>query len=255
VSGRGPRDVEIRDGRTAGLPGWQECGFELVSHTSAVADWDDDDQIAAIHYAEIEELARKMTNADVALVSGHIKRSPAEAKRHQQLSPITFVHSDFADSHVDIIRSSYGPARPGAAATLARNGVTAQAVENATRIVILQFWRNLGPAKMDYPLAFCDARTVTREQSRAFHVSNYAGSGSNFDALAILAPDNAQDHEWYVFPELQPDEAVAFRTYDTDLVRERKTYFTPHAAFRDPDVSVGKPARSSIELRATCLFA
>lgn len=255
VGGRRPNDVEILDGRTADLPGWQECGFELVAHSSGVEDWDDEERIAAVHYAEIEDVARKMTDADVALVSGHIKRSPDQAKRHQQLSPITFVHSDFAETHVDIIRGSYGGARPGATETLARNGVTADAVEKATRIVILQFWRNLGPAKMDYPLAFCDARTVTREQSRAFHVSNYAGSGSNFDALAILAPDRAGDHAWYTFPELRPDEAVAFRTYDTDLVRDGKTYFTPHSAFRDPDVEIGKPARFSIELRATCLFA
>lgn len=256
-SGRGRRaqtEVEISDGRVADLPGWQECGFELVRHTSAVADWNDDAEIAAVHYAEMEEFARKMTNSDVALVSGHIKRSPDQAKRHDQLSPITFVHSDFAEGHADIIRSSYRGERAGTAPTLARNGVTADTVENATRIVILQFWRNVGPAKMDYPLAFCDARTVTREQAQAFHVTNYAGSGANFDALGILAPDNAADHAWYVFPELTAGEAVAFRTYDTDLVRDGKTYFTPHSAFRDPDVAVGEPARSSIELRATCLF-
>jgi hypothetical protein len=51
-----------------------------------------------------------------------------------------------------------------------------------------------------------------------------------------------------------PDDVVAFRTYDTDLVANGETYFTPHSAFRDPDVALGEPARSSIELRATCLF-
>jgi hypothetical protein len=47
---------------------------------------------------------------------------------------------------------------------------------------------------------------------------------------------------------------VAFRTYDTDLVASGGTYFTPHAAFRDPAVPAGSPARSSIELRAVCLY-
>lgn len=252
--GRSQIEVEILDGRVADLPGWQECGFELVSHASSVTDWDDDVQIAAVHYREIEELARKMTGSDHALVSGHIKRNPAEATRHQQLSPITFVHSDFADGHADIIRGSYRDAREGSQEALARNGLTAQAVEGAARIVILQFWRNLGPAKMDYPLAFCDARTVTREQARAFHVSNYAGTGANFDALGVMAPHDTSEHSWYAFPELRPDEAVAFRTYDTDLVRAGGTYFTPHSAFRDPEVEVGEPSRFSIEMRATCLF-
>lgn len=49
-------------------------------------------------------------------------------------------------------------------------------------------------------------------------------------------------------------EVVAFRTYDTDLVRTGGTYFTPHSAFRDPGVEIGRPARSSIELRASCLW-
>ena len=247
-------EVEILDGRAASLPGWQECGFELVSHASAVTDWDDDVQIAAVHYAEIEELARKMTGSDHALVSGHIKRNPAEANRHQQLSPITFVHSDFADGHAEVIRNSYKDPREGSEAALERNGVTSSTVEDAPRIVILQFWRNLGPAKMDYPLAWCDARTVARDQARAFHVTNYAGTGANFDALGVTAPADVSEHKWYGFPELRPDEAVAFRTYDTDLVQAGATYFTPHSAFRDPEVEIGQPSRFSIEMRATCLF-
>ena len=121
-------------------------------------------------------------------------------------------------------------------------------------MVVLQFWRNLGPAKMDFPLAFCDARTVDPEEGRAFHVENYAGGGSNFDALAVVAPHDRSRHQWYVFPELRPDEVVAFRTYDTELVADGKTYFTPHSAFRDPEVEVASPPRTSIELRATCLW-
>jgi hypothetical protein len=253
VAGGRQSEVDVFDGRSAGLPGWQECGFELIRHRSAVTDWADDDQVASVHYAELEELARKMTDADVALVSSHIRRSPDAAKRHQQLSPITFVHSDFAAGHEEIIRR---PAQDGdvRAPALARNGVTADAVADASRIVILQFWRNLGPATMDYPIAFCDARTVEPADSRAFHVTDYAGTGSNFDALGVVEPDDPSGHAWYTFPDLTPDEAVAFRTYDTDLVRRGRTWFTPHSAFRDPRVEVGKPARVSIELRATCLY-
>jgi hypothetical protein len=252
--GRMNTEVEILDGRVADLPGWEECGFELVHHASGVTDWSDDAQITNVHYAEIEELARKMTGADYALVSGHIKRSPADAQRHQQLSPITFVHSDFAERHADNIRNSYREPQAGGQAALARNGVTGETVQKAGRIVILQFWRNIGPAKMDHPLAWCDSRTVSRGESRAFHVTNYAGTGANFDALGVMAPDDPSRHKWYGFPELEPDETVAFRTYDTDLVAAGQTYFTPHSAFRDPDVRLGEPARSSIEMRATCLF-
>jgi hypothetical protein len=252
-AGRSGIEVEILDGRVADLPGWQECGFELFGHESAITDWTDEAQIAAVHHPEIEELARKLSGAEVALVSSHIRRSPADARRHHQLSPITFVHSDFAAGHDEIIRRNYREG-DGAAPALVRNGIAVGDLEGARRMLVLQFWRNLGPAKMDFPLAFCDARTVSPAEGRAFHVENYAGGGSSFDALAVLAPPDPSRHQWYVFPELRQGEVVAFRTYDTELVAEGKTYFTPHSAFRDPEVEVGDPPRTSIELRATCLW-
>jgi hypothetical protein len=250
------REAEIRDGRVAALPGWQACGFELVDHPSAVRDWSDDEQVVAVHHAEVEALAVAMTGCDHALVAGHIKRGPDQARQHQDLAPITFVHSDFAPSYLELIRGSFrAEDNEGGRRALARHGLTPEAVEDASRIVILQLWRNLGPAKMDHPIAFCDARTVGVDDGMAFAVKNYAGSGFDFDALGVRAPEPPDRYEWYAFPELRPDEAVVFRTFDTDLVRAGKTFFTPHSAFRDPDVPIGKPARQSIELRATCIWA
>src|SRR5688572_2258566 len=55
--GSGAVEVEIRNARAADLPGWRDCGFELLQHASTVADWTDDEQIAAVHYAEAEALA------------------------------------------------------------------------------------------------------------------------------------------------------------------------------------------------------
>ena len=108
---------------------------------------------------------------------------------------------------------------------------------------------------MDLPLAWCDARTVGLEETQAIVVVDYAGAGGgDFEALAVTAPDEPDRHRWYWFPELGVDEVVAFRTYDTDLVRSGRTFFTPHSAFRDPTVALGEPARCSIELRATCVF-
>ncbi len=52
-----PTDLDILDGRTADLPGWQTCGFELVPHTTAASSWDDD-EVSAVHHREMEELAR-----------------------------------------------------------------------------------------------------------------------------------------------------------------------------------------------------
>lgn len=255
VKGEGPAplEVDIRDGRASDLPGWDVCGFELVRHRSAVADWFDDEQIAEVHHAEVERLAREMTGADVALVSNHIRRSPQTVREHEDLKPITFVHSDFAAGH-ELIRTNYLERRPGTEVAMERNATTVEQVRDAARVVILQFWRNVGPPKMDHPLAFCDARTVTVAEGVPIHVEDYGGTGATFDALAIRAPEDVDDHAWYAFSELRSDEAVAFRTYDTALVEDGEVWFTPHSAFHDPEVPVGQPGRESIELRATCLF-
>lgn len=248
----GATEVFIYDGRTADLPGWEECGFELLTHGSAVSDWSDDEEVARVHYPEMAELARKLTGCDHALLASHIRRSPEEAKRHSDLSPIPLVHSDFADSYGELLRNLY---RSGDRAEAAeREGVSPDVVANARRLMILQFWRNLGPQKMDLPLAFCDARTVSRDAIRPFEVKNYAGSGFDFEALAIVPPQDAAAHHWYVFPEMRIDEVVAFRTYDTDRVGTDEPYWTPHSAFRDPEVELGRPSRSSIELRPLCVW-
>jgi len=219
-----------------------------------VHDWDDDDEIPAVHHAELEALARELTGCDHATVTSYIKRSPEQAARHEDLAPITFVHSDFAAGCETLIRRSMRHL-PRDTDALTRNGLTADSFDDARRIMVLRFWRNLGPARTDFPIAFCDARTVRLQDARAFVVRDHAGAGGpDFDALAIVAPDEPGPHRWFSFPELHRDEVVAFRTYDTELVRTGATYFTPHSAFRDPHVAVGGPARSSIELRAVCSF-
>jgi hypothetical protein len=252
--GLGAVEVDIRDGRAADLPGWTECGFQLVRHASAVRDWTDDDEIASVHYPEVEAVARDLTGCDCALVADHVKRTAEQAKREREQSPVRLVHSDFAADYADVVRVAYRDVHGRGAAALARNGLSGSDVEQARRIVMLQFWRNLGRAKMDHPIAFLDARTVTPAEGRPFRYTGYVAGGRAFDALAIVAPDDPSAHAWYTFPEMTPDEVVAFRTYDTELVRDGKTHFTPHSAFRDPEVEVGKPPRFSIELRVMCLF-
>lgn len=246
-------DVEIRDARQSAPGRWQDCGFELMAHPSRVVNWEDED-IEAIHYAEIELLARQLTGCDHALVSSHIQRNPAQASRHSDLAPIQAVHSDFAASYGDLLRSRYQRGDPAMQACLQRAGLDQDAVANAQRLVILQFWRNLGAAKMDLPLAFCDARTVPQADIRPSLVEDYAGGGINFETLGILPPTTPGQHHWYVYPNMQRDEVVAFRTYDSARLGTAQPYWTPHTAFADPAVLPGHPSRASIELRATCVF-
>ena len=139
------------------------------------------------------------------------------------------------------------------AAALARAGLTSEDVAQARRIVMLQLWRNLGAPRMDLPVAWCDARTVSRDDMVPFHYTGYVAGADPFDAVAIVEPDDPSRHDWYTFPALDPGEVIAFRTYDTGMVTAGTTYFTPHSAFADPTVGPAAPPRFSIELRLVCL--
>lgn len=246
-----PVKKQIRNAREQTLPGWQDCGFELLNMPSKVPAWSDGQAIEQVHYDEIRTLATKLTGCDFALVGSHIKRGPDQAKLHEDLGPISFVHSDFADSYGDKMRQHYSVDNEDARVSLEKVGATVEDVRSCRRLMIIQFWRNLGPTKMDLPLAFCDARTVPNADLRPFPVQDYAGGGFDFETLGIA---HRTDHQWYVFPEMNSDEVVAFRTYDSDLLGSQKPYWTPHSAFSDPEVKPGEPARLSIEIRATCIF-
>jgi hypothetical protein len=249
-----PVTVDVRDGRRSDLPGWRDCGFELLDHPSTVRDWTDDEELATVHYAEVEALARVATGCDAALVSDHVRRSAEPVRRPRDQVPVRLVHSDFAADYEHVIRPAYHDVKGRGAATLRRAGVTADQIEQAARIVMLQFWRNVAEPKMDFPMAFCDARTVTPAETRPFHYTGYVAGGRSFDALAVLAPDRPDRHGWYTFPEMTADEVVLFRTYDTGLVGRGETWFTPHSSFRDPEVEAGRPARVSVELRVLCVY-
>ena len=248
-----PVEVEIRDGRRTDMPDWRTCGFERVDHATAVQDWTDDVEIAEVHYPEAEALARSTTGMAHALVADHVKRSGEETRRAREQTPVRLVHSDFADSYADVVRRNYRNVRGRGAAALERAGLTGDDVAGARRIVMLQLWRNIGAPKMDLPVAWCDCRSVTRDEVVPFRYNGYVAGAEQFDAVAIRAPETPDQHHWYAFPELTVDEVVTFRTFDTDMVPEGTSYFTPHSAFRDPDVELGTPARFSIELRVMCL--
>jgi hypothetical protein len=248
-----PVKVTICNGRTDAPGTWQKHGFELLQHRSAITDWDDDETIAQIHYREIMDFARTLTGCDHAVVSSHIRRNPEQFQVHSDLGPITFVHSDFAENYGSLIKDVYLNEKE-AQEGLASLGVSQDVVAGAKRWLILQFWRNVGPLKMDLPIAFCDPQSIDPADLRAQPVKDYAGGNFDFDTLGVAAPASPELHRWYSFPEMNTSEVIAFRTWDSEQIDKNQPFWTPHSAFRDPDVQLGKPARRSVELRATCLF-
>jgi hypothetical protein len=60
------------------------------------------------------------------------------------------------------------------------------------------------------------------------------------------------EHQWYYFPDMQRDEALLLKGFDTDRARTR---FGVHAAFPNPRAPADGAPRESIEARTFGFFA
>jgi len=249
-----PIEVEILDGRSLGRLSWRENGFELLQHESMLKSWATIPNDSA-HYDEMGGLARELTGCDAVTYYPALVRSPKAAASSEDLNPVQIVHSDYTESYRGMIEDSSHPYRAILDPFMEQAGVSGGDIEKARRIVTLQFWRNIGPKVMDYPLTFCDANTVSRLSLTPVLVPEYGGLVTQFESFAVAPPCSATEHRWVTFPVMTRDEVVAFRSYDSDMENSGEPFWTPHTAFADPTVSPDAPARASVEMRAICLFA
>jgi hypothetical protein len=60
----------------------------------------------------------------------------------------------------------------------------------------------------------------------------------------LLRHDPGQ--RWAYFSDMRPDEALIFKTHDTE---PGKAHCVPHGAFDDPGCPAGATPRASIEMR------
>lgn len=111
------------------------------------------------------------------------------------------------------------------------------------RFAIFQVWRPLAPVEKN-PLALVDYRTVSE---RDLLVARKKALFGEIYALAF-----SPTHSWFYFPDMEPDEAIVFKAYDSE--KDGRARFTPHTAFEDPDSEVDAPERQSIDMRLFGFF-
>ena len=252
-SGPTPLAVKIRNARESNrtFSVWNN-GFECVNIPSRVNNWNDAQDIEKNHYAEIKDWATAFTGCDEVLFFPAIIRNPAAAQKSSDYAPIEFAHSDYTEQYGDMIRDREHPYHSVLQPSMSRAGLSADRLFEAQRVLTLQLWRSTGPRLMDHPLALCDATTVPRSQLSTFRVESYGGVETQFDSLVMSLPSADQENHWYCYPEMEEDEVLLFRAFDSDCVATGSPFWTPHTAFRDPHSS--NVPRSSVEMRAICIF-
>ncbi len=213
-------------------------GFILVSHQSAIADLTNMDAVQAQHPAEIEALLKKHTGADyVNVVPRGILRfseKSGKAGSSDNSHPARF-------AHVDMSKESAANARAGGAPE-------GKAIARSAQFNV---WRVLSGTPVDVPLALCEWPSVApQDLIEAEAIFDPPGGAPGFSFNSYVLAQNPQ-HRWRWFSHMTPDEAIIFKSSDSD---ESRAPCTPHVAFDNPLAGPDAPPRISLEVRATCYW-
>jgi hypothetical protein len=211
-------------------------GFVLVDHETAVEDFYDPSQLQALYYPEIERLVETQTGAARVLVFDHTLRTGDETAQAEKSlrEPVKVVHNDYTEWS--------GPQR-------VRDLLPSEDAERllADRVAVVQVWRPIRGPVLSSPLAICDAQSVRAEDliPAERHHKNRVGE---IYQLAFNA-----EHRWYWFPQMQRNEALVFKCYDSE--KGGRARFTAHGSFDDPATPANAPERESIEVRTLAFWA
>ena len=209
-------------------------GFTLTPHATQVVDFFDPLQLREIYYPEVIALVQQVSGANRVVVFDHTLRSGNEQEREQKLlrEPVFTVHNDYTEWS--------GPQRlrellPDEAEALLQR-----------RFAIIQVWRAVAQPIVANPLALADARSLASGDLIISERRYPDRIGQTYRMRHNPA------HRWYYYPQMQRDEALVFKVYDSQ--KDGRSRFTPHTSFADPDTPADAPPRQSIEVRTLAFF-
>lgn len=212
-------------------------GFCLVEQPSEVQDFYDDHQLSQ-YEIELKSMLSNLTGASEVLIFDHTRRSSSDAIRSKRKirEASSVIHNDYsADSghlrlrdffndHVEFDSTDY----------------------DKIPFAIINVWRSTAGTIANYPLAMCDATSV----SDADLVAVKREGKERIGEIQLVL--HQEQHRWCYFPQMTADEALVFKTFDSRT--DGRTRFTPHTSFEDPTAPADAPPRESIESRCFVFY-
>jgi hypothetical protein len=229
-----PHRVVIRNGRLH--PGFalERDGFRFVDHATTMKDFLDDAEVRRVYYPEMEALIKAETGAKRVVVFDHTLRTADDAFREKIKirEPVQRAHNDYTEWS--------GPQR-------VRDLLPDEADDLLSRrFAIVQCWRPIRHPVETFPLAICDARSMSPKD---MIVSERRYPNRVGQTYAILYNP---EHRWYWFPLMRREEALVFKVYDS--LTDGRARWTAHSAFDDPTATPSARPRESIEIRTLAFF-
>ena len=241
-----PHEVTIRNARLAGPFTLDSHGFCLGHDPTDITDWEHNYGPESRYAAQVCEVAKRLSGADVALPMSGMLRTSGQTSATMQ-PPAAEAHVDFTAPCAErIAQAMYRKAHPQG--------------PGYSRFIAFSLWRVLSPPPQDMPLALCDGRTV-RDDEGTHNTKVDVDEIPTGDALFAPIPNeenmaaatifpHSPHHRWWYFADMTQDEVIFIKFYDSD---HRRAWRCPHTAFRDttrPDAKL----RRSMEFRAIAYF-
>ena len=211
-------------------------GFEHHAFEAAFQQFHDDEAVKNEFYAQVIEFVKQHTGAARVVVFDHTirRRLPADlaAQTTLQRPAVMLVHSDYT------VKS--GPLRvqdvlPDEADELLKR-----------RVAFFNVWKPLSRPVEELPLAMCDATTHDEADMLLMDLKYRERTGE------IYVMRHSPQHRWYYFSNMQPDQALLLKTYDSET--DGRARFMGHTAFEDPTTPPNAQKRESIEVRTMAFF-
>lgn len=231
-----PHKVVMHDGRPfADRFTLDRDGFRFVRHNTQMVDFFDEAEIRRTYYPEMEALIKAETGASRVVVFDYTLRTADDEMREARKirEVVRRVHNDYTEWS--------GPQR-------VRDLLPQEADELLQhRFAIVQVWRPIRHPVETFPLAICDARSVSPKD---FVISERRYPNRVGQTYALIYNP---EHRWYWFPRMKRDEALVFKVYDS--LKDGRARWTAHTAFDLPNAPPDARPRESIEIRTLAFFA
>lgn len=228
---------------------FEEHGFGLLQHASAVADWDVDtakpeNDLSRTYLPEVEELVTRR------LLPGRridIWQSPPMRRGPGTPNPEYGggVHQDFGRTPDDYQEAIQVFASP----EIAQLWRDRYEQDDVAGFLAINFWRTAGmegPLR-HMPLGFCHPASVRSEDVVPIGLVDFAPSGKPTNQLALRY---AEGQRWYYYPEMTPDEVLVFKQFQCSKDDPEPPLVSCfHSAFELPDTPADAEERQSSEHR------
>jgi hypothetical protein len=228
-----PHSVIIRNGRKFETTLDGE-GFVLAWHETAVTDFFDEAQLRDVYYQEMIDLIKAQSGAKRVVVFDHTLRTADDADRASRKirEVVPRVHNDYTEWS--------GPQRvrdllPDEAETLLKG-----------HFAIIQVWRPIRYPVETFPLAMCDAQSISPDDLIVTERRHPNRIGQTYSI------SYNPDHRWFWFPLQRREEAIVFKVYDS--LKDGRARWSGHTAFDDPTSPPDARPRESIEIRTLAFF-